>query len=118
MEFDEYQEKAHLTAEYSFLYLKRKNDNFPSEIQWIYPLIGLQAEIGELSNKLKKVIRGDFKESELSIFLVSELGDILWYVSELARKFGFPLGFIALENLNKLELRKQKGTIKGDNRTD
>lgn len=76
----------------------------------IYPVLGLVGEAGEVANKLKKFYRDDNPDIE---GLVSELGDVLWYVAELSRVIGYDLQTVASYNLNKLAERKAKGTIHG-----
>ena len=65
--------------------------------------------------KVKKVMRdknGIFdKESKLGI--KKELGDVLWYVSNLCTELNFNLEDVALQHLEKLKLRAAKGKIKG-----
>ena len=68
-----------------------------------------------MAEKVKKVIRdksGIFdKESKLGI--KKELGDVLWYVSNLCTELNFNLEDVALQNLEKLKLRAAKGKIRG-----
>ena len=109
MDLNEYQQKASKTALYPNV-----GDN-P-----IYPTLGLAGEAGEVADKVKKVIRdrnGIFDmEAKESIML--ELGDVLWYVSQLGAELGFHLEDIAISNLNKLSSRSSRGRISGygDNR--
>ena len=48
----------------------------------------------------------------------SELGDVLWYLSELALTYNISLEEVAKSNLEKLSSRKMRGTLSGsgDNR--
>lgn len=43
-----------------------------------------------------------------------ELGDILWYVSQVATEIGVELGDIARENIDKLRDRHERDVIHGD----
>ena len=104
MNFDTYQIKARKTALYPNL-----NNNY------IYPTLGLVGEAGEVAEKIKKVIRdkqGNFDDADKNA-LKKELGDVLWYLANLSTEFNFSLSDIANENLNKLNLRVNKGTISG-----
>jgi len=87
----------------------------------VYPALGLNGEAGEVAEKVKKLCRdsdwltspvphlsAQFKES-----LKKELGDVLWYVSEVARQAGLTLSEVANTNIEKLSKRKQNGTIGG-----
>ena len=86
----------------------------------IYPTLGLVGESGEIADKVKKVLRdknGLFdKESREAIKY--ELGDVLWYISQLSSELGYELEEIASANLQKLNSRKIRGKIQGsgDNR--
>ena len=98
-----YQMKASATAIY------------PSAYAITYPALGLAGEAGEVANKVKKMVRdGTLDRSGIA----SELGDCLWYIAALARDINIDLCDIALENLAKLNKRKEDGTLKGsgDNR--
>ena len=104
MDFNTYQENARFTAQYPNL-----GSNY------IYPTLGLVGEAGEVAEKVKKVIRdkkGVF-DNESKKGLKKELGDVLWYVSNLCTEFNFSLDDIALQNLEKLKLRAAKGKISG-----
>ena len=104
MDFKTYQKNARLTALYPDL-----GSNY------IYPTLGLVGEAGEVAEKVKKVIwdkKGIFDE-ESKKGLKKELGDVLWYVSNLCTEFNFNLDDIALQNLEKLKLRAAKGRITG-----
>jgi NTP pyrophosphatase (non-canonical NTP hydrolase) len=110
MTFDEYQKKTQQTAIYPAFGGQR----------WIYPALGLSGESGEVADKLKKVIRdhnGEVTEDTRQA-VKKELGDVLWYVSQLARELGFGLDEIAQQNIKKLADRKKQGKLKGsgDNR--
>ena len=86
----------------------------------IYPTLGLTGEAGEVSDKVKKVLRdrnGIFDE-DAKVAIMLELGDVLWYVSQLSCELGFELEEVARANLNKLSSRNLRGKIngEGDNR--
>lgn len=107
MNFDEYQELAARTALY------------PEQYRISYPALGLAGEAGEVANKAKKLLRGDFPLTpEFKKDLASELGDVLWYCAALATDLGTTLNEVALANLDKLKVRSERGTIRGsgDNR--
>ncbi|MFH1207272.1 MAG: nucleoside triphosphate pyrophosphohydrolase family protein [Patescibacteria group bacterium] len=104
MNFNEYQGKARQTALYP-----NKDNNY------IYPTLGLAGEAGELANKVKKISRdhgGVLDESQKQA-IAEELGDALWYVSNLASELKMPLEEVAQGNLNKLASRKVRGTLHG-----
>ncbi|MDB9304244.1 nucleoside triphosphate pyrophosphohydrolase family protein [Nodularia spumigena] len=91
MNFSEYQTQALNT------------DQIPAVegTELIIPLLGLVGEVGSLMTEYKKHLRdGDahklFKEG-----IAEELGDMLWYISNLASKFNLNLEEIAKDNLRK-----------------
>ena len=88
---------------------------YPREQAIIYPTLGLTGEAGEVANKVKKIIRdgSDSKDEKLVSEIKSEIGDCLWYIAVLASDFDIKLSDIASANLEKLEKRKEKGTIHG-----
>ena len=101
LSFKDYQTRAADTAVY------------PQEIGAEYTTLGLVGEAGEIANKVKKVLRGDYDRDALREMLVGELGDVLWYVAMLARELDLDLGEIAQANLDKLASRKERGLLTG-----
>jgi len=81
-------------------------------------VMGLIEETGEVAGVFKRLLRGDFSEDVAVTKLHKELGDVLWYLSQIAVDNGWKLSEIAQENLNKLESRSIRGLIlgKGDDR--
>lgn len=109
MTFNEYQKKSRETAIY---YNKDKN--------YIYPTLGLVGEAGEIAEKIKKVLRdnGGAVDEKDKVELVKELGDLLWYLSQLSTELGLSLDDIAVSNIEKITSRKERGVLhgSGDNR--
>lgn len=101
--FREYQRKAVSFAIY------------PATHKVLYPTLGLCGEAGEVAEKVKKQVRdGNFNRHEVA----KELGDVLWYLSNLANDIGYNLDEIADINIEKLTSRQDRNKIKGsgDNR--
>lgn len=103
LSFDAYQKLAHRTAK------------FPDEIGLIYTALGLNGEAGEVAEIVKKIYRdaGGEISDERREKLKLELGDVLWYISQLARILGLSFDDIAVANVNKLQDRLERGTIHG-----
>jgi len=85
-----------------------------------YPTLGLCGEAGEVAEKIKKILRdqeGKIGPDERAGLLL-ELGDVLWYISQLASELGLPLQKVAQANLDKLAGRAQRDRLggSGDNR--
>lgn len=102
---DEYQEAARATAVYP-----TGDATIPPGM---YPALGLAGEAGEVAEKIKKYWRDGLDFVETQRALVKELGDVLWYVSQLARDWDISLEYVAEQNLAKLADRKSRGVLKG-----
>lgn len=105
MQFDEYQKKTRETAIYP-----GKDNNF------VFPTLGLAGETGEVSEKIKKVIRdkdGIVDENSREE-IKKELGDVLWYLAQLATELRISLNDVAEKNVAKIMERKERGTVHGD----
>ena len=78
--------------------------------QLITASIGMQAESGEFSEVIKKIIfQGkEFNEDE-RFHLMRELGDVLWYWVQGCTALGYTPQEVMEENINKLESRYPNG---------
>ncbi len=103
MELSEYQRLSRRTAEY------------PREAWLAYPALGLAGEAGEVAEHAKKAIRDDGGEitEERRAAMSKELGDVLWYVAQLASELDLELEEIAQTNLDKLLSRQRRGVLSG-----
>lgn len=105
MQLNDYQEQASTTATFS-------DDGI---LRTAYLALGLTGEAGEVAEKVKKAIRdegGEISEDKKKAIAL-ELGDVLWYVSQLARILGVSLEEVAQGNIDKLASRKARGVIGG-----
>ena len=104
MEFNDYQKQSRKTANYP-----DAGNNF------IYPTLGLTGEAGEVSDKIKKIMRDDnmIVSDEKRLAIKKELGDVLWYIANLSTELGFNLDDVAQTNLDKLFKRKDEGKLGG-----
>jgi len=80
-----------------------------------YLALGLCGEAGEVADKLKKCIR---EEDTADQDVIKELGDVLWYLTNMATYLGYDLSEVAEMNKEKLVSRARRGVIqgKGDDR--
>lgn len=76
-----------------------------------YVAMGLLGEAGEIASLHAKFIRDG--NVNFAKDLEGELGDLLWFISEMASDNGLSLDRIAKNNLIKLTTRKKNGTLKG-----
>lgn len=85
----------------------------------VYPTLGLVNEAGEVAGKVKKIFRdknGEISEQDREA-LKQELGDVLWYLAQIATEIGVGLDEVASANLSKLFDRLERGKIRGDGDT-
>ena len=103
VELSEYQRLSRRTAEY------------PREAWLAYPALGLAGEAGEVAEHAKKAIRDDAGavSQERKAAMAKELGDVLWYVAQLASELDLQLEDIAQTNLDKLASRQRRGVLSG-----
>jgi NTP pyrophosphatase (non-canonical NTP hydrolase) len=109
MTFDEYDEQALDTSIY--------------EGRLIYPLFGLVSEAGECADKVKKWMRDENLDITVDIStqltpeqkkaLAYELGDVLWYLTNVAADLDYSLEEVATLNLDKLTSRKVRDKLHG-----
>ena len=77
-------------------------------------VFGLLEEAGEVAGVFKRMLRGDYGPDIAAIKLFKELGDVLWYVSQIAADNNCPLQQVAESNIEKLESRKLRNAILGE----
>ena len=84
----------------------------------VQKLNGEAGEIAELSGKLLRDGRGDITDSTFRDNMKKELGDVLWYVSQLCTELGMSLEDVMEANIEKLQSRKERNVLhgEGDNR--
>jgi NTP pyrophosphatase (non-canonical NTP hydrolase) len=82
----------------------------------VYPTLGLVNEAGELAGKVKKIFRdkGGVIGEEDRQALKGELGDVLWYFTQICTELDLTLEEVAEANLEKLFSRLERGKIRGD----
>jgi NTP pyrophosphatase (non-canonical NTP hydrolase) len=105
MNFSDYQTRSRATAKYPVI-----------GHGVIYPTLGLTNEAGEVAGKIKKIFRD--KDGVISAeqreALKAELGDVLWYISQVCTELDISLDEVAEANIAKLQDRQARGKIQGD----
>lgn len=83
---------------------------------WLYYVLGIAGETGELMEKIKKLFRDKKGEidAEFKEAVIKEMGDVMWYMARLCSWFDIDFRTVALTNVEKLQRRKSEGTIHGD----
>lgn len=107
--FEEYTTHALSTA----IYPQRGSNPY-------YPVLGLCGEVGEIAEKVKKVIRdhNGVMTPDARAAIAVEVGDAQWYLAAVADELQIPLHLICIGNIAKLQSRKERDKLKGsgDNR--
>jgi len=106
--FDDYQQATGRTAVYP---------GERGELNAIlYVALGLSGEAGEVAGAIKKVLRDEsgMMSSTRRKKVLAEIGDVLWYCSQLATELDADLEEIARENVAKLFDRMNRGALRGD----
>src|ERR1700691_620920 len=95
--------------------LSRRTAEYPRDAWLAYPALGLAGEAGEVAEHAKKAIRDDGGQvtDERRAAMAKELGDVLWYVAQLASELKLDLDEIAQTNLDKLLSRQRRGVLSG-----
>ncbi len=103
MELHAYSQAARATAIY------------PRQYGLMYPALKLAGEAGEVAENVGKMLRDDDGQltPERRMKIIKELGDVLWYISNLADDIGSTLEEVAVANIDKLASRQQRGVLHG-----
>lgn len=122
MDFKEYQDKSANTA----IYLNKVKQEFPELDSKILRVLGISyaalgmGEAGEIQGKIKKIIRdsGGTISDEIKHAIGAEIGDLLWYCAAMCRELEISLEQVAIDNIEKLQSRKDRNVLtgSGDNR--
>ena len=97
MDIMEYQEKAKRTV----------NTNLQDDEQLANLCMGLCGETGEVVDYVKKYLYHGHKLEKEKLF--EELGDIMWYLTNIASFYNLSMSDILDENIKKLEERYPEG---------
>jgi NTP pyrophosphatase (non-canonical NTP hydrolase) len=74
-------------------------------INFLIPILGLVGEMGSTISEFKKRLRDGKSYREFKPHLEEELGDVLWYLSNIATKMDLDLESIAQKNIEKTQNR-------------
>ena len=92
---------------------------YPKGIGLAYLAMGLTGESGEVADKIKKLYRDKDLLHSKSIHkddkeaIAKELGDVLWYLTQMATELGYSLEQIMNMNYAKLMKRRETNTLGG-----
>ncbi len=99
MEFDRYQKEAARTDRVPLA------EDVDNRLPLMVPMLGLAGETGQLLSEYKKHLRDGEAHRLFEERVSEELGDLLWYIANVASKFDLTLNEIAVANLVKVKAR-------------
>lgn len=107
MSLNHYQQQAKRTASADWDKVAVRVLRYPTCLPLLNFALGAAGEAGEIADYIKKVIfhGHDLDEDKL----IKEIGDALWYLSQIAQVIGVPLEVIAEANIAKLQARYPEG---------
>ena len=87
---------------------------YPKDYAMAYLSTGIAAEAGEVAGAYAKFFRGDYTREQLLKILKKELGDVLWFISQICNEEGLSIEEDVIHtNVNKLTSRSERGVLKG-----
>ena len=109
MDFTDYQKQTRITD-------KGTGEKHGISPLWLYYVLGIAGETGELVEKIKKHFRDDYGQmTEIKLDEIKkEMGDVLWYCARLADVLGIDFSEVAKDNMKKLLDRKARNKIHGN----
>ena len=109
MDFREYQIKTRITDHGA-------SPEHGLDPGWVYYVLGIAGETGELVEKIKKLFRDDYGKITLKKLdeIKKEMGDCLWYHARLADVLGIDFNDVASKNIEKLLDRMERNKIHGE----
>ena len=98
-----YQQQASITGDRVIMNLVKYQDDarstaiYPNSVEFLYPALGLAGEAGELCEKIAE----DAEDTEI----IKEIGDVLWYVANVALDCGILMHtiFEGLDDFDQIE---------------
>lgn len=96
MNFAEYQKLARRTQNIELTLAEKEN----------HALFGMASEVGEIHSIYQKVYQGHTMDYHK---VIDEMGDLMWFMAELADAIGVSLDDVADHNIAKLRKRYPQG---------
>lgn len=91
---------------YQILAARTQNDKLSNTETLHHALFGLAGETGEILSIYQKGLQGHEIDTDK---VVDEMGDLLWFLSELADCLNVDLDYVAEKNIDKLKRRYPDG---------
>lgn len=96
MDFNQYQELARRT----------QNPKLTQHERLMHALHGMASEVGEIHGIYQKTYQGHMLDVEK---VIDEMGDLCWFIAELADVLAIPLNGVPKHNITKLAKRYPEG---------
>ena len=88
-----------MVMEATYIDFCKHSARYPITKEKEYLMIGLMNEAGEVGGAFKKEIRDHVDNTEL---ILDEMGDVLWYLTNLCTLYGITLSDLMHKNVSKL----------------
>lgn len=92
--------------EYQALARRTQNKELTPVDRREHALKGMCSEVGEIHGAYQKVYQGHEVNTD---DVIKELGDVMWFVAEMADALGVDLDDVATRNIDKLRKRYPEG---------
>lgn len=92
--------------EYQKLAARTINNDCTNAEKMYHALHGMVGEVGEIHSLYQKVYQGHTLDK---VHLLSEVGDLLWFIAELLTAYGFTMEECMSRNIDKLKARYPDG---------
>lgn len=91
--------------------------DYRDDMGLLYAALALNGEAGEVAEKVKRIIRGDYESmsiDEVRTKVQRELGDVLYCVCMVCAELGLELNDVMLSSVRKFESRLKRGVLQGE----
>ena len=88
-----------VNIEATYMDFCKHSARYPIHRELEYLMIGLMNEAGEVGGAYKKEIRDDINNRDL---IIDEMGDVMWYLTNLCRVYDITLSQLMDKNIQKL----------------
>ena len=92
----------YMAIEATYMDFCKHSARYPIHREKEYLMIGLMNEAGEVGGAYKKEIRDNVDNKEL---IIGEMGDVMWYLTNLCRVYGITITNLMNNNMQKLLTR-------------
>ena len=98
--------KFEMFSEYQISARRTQNPQLTPSEALKHALLGLSSETGEICGIYQKALQGHEIDQNK---VVDEIGDLMWFIAELCDCINVNMGYVARNNIRKLEERYPNG---------